>query len=58
MALGHTLTCEKTGTSYDRVTAICRTEKAVEINCAMVESGQALVWPKYNQQRAICQAHI
>jgi len=56
MQLAHaqTLKCEKTGTSYKRVTAICRNERNVEINCAMVESRTALIWPKFNAQRRIC----
>ena len=55
LASGQTLQCEKTGTSYDRVTAICRNQGNVEINCAMVQSGTTVIWPKFNAQRAICQ---
>jgi endonuclease YncB( thermonuclease family) len=55
LASGQTLQCQKTGTSYERVTAICRNEANTEINCAMVRSGTALVWPKFNEQRPICQ---
>lgn len=58
LALGHTLTCEQTGTSYGRVNAICRTEQAVEINCAMIESGHAVIWPKFARQRSICTSKI
>lgn len=54
LASGQTLQCEQTGTSYNRVTAICRNEANVEINCAMVQSGTTVIWPKFNQQRAIC----
>lgn len=54
LADGQTLACEQTGKSYSRVVAICRNEANVEINCAMVESGTALIWPKYNAQRALC----
>ncbi|MBB4642644.1 thermonuclease family protein [Rhizorhapis suberifaciens] len=54
LASGQTLQCEQTGTSYNRVVAICRDEANIEINCAMIESGTALVWPRYNQERAIC----
>jgi endonuclease YncB( thermonuclease family) len=54
LASGQTLTCQQTGNSYNQVTAICRNEHNVEINCAMVQSGTALIWPKFNQQRAIC----
>jgi endonuclease YncB( thermonuclease family) len=55
LASGQTLQCEQTGTSYNRITAICRNEANVEINCAMIQSGTAVIWPKFNQQRAICE---
>lgn len=55
LAGGRTLQCEQTGTSYDRATAICRNHAGVEINCAMVISGMAAVWPKFNAERRICQ---
>lgn len=51
---GRRMTCIQTGTSYERVTAICRNASNVEINCAMVERGAALVWDRFNRQRAIC----
>ena len=54
LASGQTLQCQKTGTSYKRVTAICRNEAQVEINCAMVRSGTTVIWPKFNQQSPIC----
>ena len=54
LASGQTLQCEPTGTSYGRVTAICWNQESAEINCAMVNSGTALLWPKFNKQRAIC----
>lgn len=54
LASRQTLQCEQTGTSYNRVAAICRNQAGTEINCAMVQSGTALVWPKFNEQRAIC----
>lgn len=54
LASGQTLQCDKTGTSYDRVTAICRNEANVEINCAMVQSGTTVIWPKFNERRRIC----
>ena len=53
---GSRITCIQTGTSYERITAICRNAFNVEINCAMVERGAALVWDRFNRQRAICQA--
>lgn len=55
LAAGQTLRCEQTGETYGRVAAICRNEADVEINCAMVESGTTLIWPKYDRQRRICQ---
>lgn len=54
LALGQVLKCDKTGTSYERITAICRNEQDVEINCAMVNNGLALIWSRFNDQRAIC----
>ena len=54
LASGQTLQCQPTGTSYNRVTAVCRNEANVEINCAMVQSGTALIWPKFNDQHPIC----
>lgn len=54
LASGQTLQCSSTGTSYNRVTAICLNESTIEINCAMVQSGTAMIWPKFNAQRAIC----
>lgn len=53
---GSRITCIRTGQSYERVTAICHNVTGVEINCAMVESGAAEVWDKFNRQRAICQS--
>jgi endonuclease YncB( thermonuclease family) len=41
LASGKTLQCRQTGTSYDRVAAICWDRNETEINCAMVESGTA-----------------
>ncbi len=55
LASGQTLQCQKTGTSYKRVTAICQNEDRVEINCAMVRSGTTVIWPKFNRQTPICQ---
>lgn len=54
LALGHTLRCEQTGTSYNRVTAICWTESGLELNCAMVRSGKAMIWNSYDRKRRIC----
>ena len=54
LAAGKTLTCEPTGRSYKRITAICRTSDGEEINCAMVRSGTTLVWDRFNRQRPLC----
>lgn len=54
LASGQTLQCEQTGTSYGRLTAVCWNEANTEINCAMVQSGTTLIWPKFNEQRPIC----
>ena len=54
LALGRRLRCEATGTSYSRVTAWCWREDGVELNCAMVKSGTALRWDKYDRQRRLC----
>jgi endonuclease YncB( thermonuclease family) len=54
IVLHHVLRCEQTGTSYNRVTAVCWTESGLEVNCAMVRSGKALLWDKYDRQRRIC----
>lgn len=54
LALGRTLECEATGTSYSRLTAWCWREDGVELNCAMVENGTALRWAKYDRERRLC----
>lgn len=54
LASGRTLQCEPVGQSYDRVTAICWTAEAVEINCAMVRSRTAVLWERFHRQTPIC----
>ncbi|MDP9412525.1 MAG: thermonuclease family protein [Pseudomonadota bacterium] len=54
LALGSTLTCEATGTSYNRTTAWCWLPGGVELNCAMVKSGQALKWDKFDPDQRLC----
>jgi len=51
---GRRINCVQTGTSYRRVTAICDNEQGVEINCAMVRSGAAAIWDRFNRQEPIC----
>ncbi|MBA3677837.1 MAG: thermonuclease family protein [Sphingosinicella sp.] len=53
-ALGQTLRCEATGTSYARMTAWCWRRDGLELNCAMIRSGTALRWDKYDRQRKLC----
>ena len=54
LAEGQTLSCVATGTSYDRVPAICQNESGVEINCAMVQGGYAARWERFDREQAIC----
>lgn len=54
MAGGQRLTCEATGTSYDRVVGLCRTHDGIEITCAMVRGGYAVVWARFARERPIC----
>ncbi|MDO8421017.1 MAG: thermonuclease family protein [Parvibaculum sp.] len=54
LVLHHVLRCEQTGTSYNRVTAICWTESGIEVNCAMIRSGKAMIWESYDRNRHIC----
>lgn len=45
------LTCEKMGTSFDRIVAICKREDGADVNEFLVENG--LVWdaPKFSKGR-------
>lgn len=54
LAAGQTLQCRQTGTTYGRKAAICVNESGTEINCAMVRSGKALIWPRYAAENPIC----
>lgn len=54
LVAGRAVECEPVGRSYNRLTAICWTAAGEEVNCAMVRSGAAAVWPRYDRQRAIC----
>lgn len=54
MVAGQTLACMETGTSYNRVTAICWTPQGVEVNCAMIKSGTTVVWDRFNRETPIC----
>jgi endonuclease YncB( thermonuclease family) len=54
LATGRRLQCERTGTSYKRVTAWCWREDGLELNCAMVKSGKALAWKRYDPDERLC----
>jgi endonuclease YncB( thermonuclease family) len=56
LAGGKTLTCRSIGQSYDRVTAICWAPDGSEINCAMVRSGVALIWGRFDRESPLCRA--
>lgn len=56
LAENGTLVCRRAGQSYNRVTAICDNDEGVEINCAMVRSGAALIWDRFHRQQPICRA--
>lgn len=50
MALGRTLACRQTGTSYNRVTAWCAAENGADLSCEMVRSGMAARWDRYDRE--------
>ena len=54
LAAYKTLRCEATGRSYNRVTAICWAPSGLEINCAMVRSGTALIWEEFDRRSPLC----
>jgi len=56
LAANRTITCTPIGASYDRVTAICRNDEGVEINCAMIESGTTVIWERFNREAPICRS--
>lgn len=56
LATGATLQCERTGSSFDRVTAICWTATGVEVNCALVRQGVVALWDRYDRQRRLCRS--
>jgi len=51
---GRSVDCARTGRSYNRVTSVCWTPSRVEVNCALVRSGVAVIWPRFHRQRPIC----
>ena len=52
---GGALSCQAIGQSYERVTAICWSAAEVEVNCAMIRSGTAVIWDRFNRETPICQ---
>jgi endonuclease YncB( thermonuclease family) len=54
LAGGKSLSCSRTGRSYERVTAICWTPENLEVNCAMIRSGKAVVWDRFAREEPIC----
>lgn len=54
LAGGKSLSCSRTGRSFDRVTAICWTPENLEVNCAMIRRGQAMVWDRFAREEPIC----
>ena len=54
LAAGRTLSCHPTGRSYNRSTAICWTPSGEEVNCAMVRSGTALIWTRFDREHPLC----
>ncbi len=53
IALNKTLRCERTGNSYNRVTAWCRIGGA-DLSCAMYRGGWAIRLAKYDRPRRLC----
>lgn len=51
---GGALSCQAIGQSYERVTAICWNAVGVEVNCAMIRSGTAVMWDRFNREAPIC----
>jgi endonuclease YncB( thermonuclease family) len=48
-----TLRCDRTGTSYDRVTAYC-SSRGVDLSCAMWRGGWAVRLEKFDRDRRLC----
>jgi endonuclease YncB( thermonuclease family) len=50
LALGQILACRQTGTSYNRVTAWCARENGSDLSCAMIRSGMAAPWERFDPE--------
>jgi endonuclease YncB( thermonuclease family) len=44
---GETLSCDETGTTYNRKAAFCRTSAGLDLSCAMLASGTVAKWNRY-----------
>jgi endonuclease YncB( thermonuclease family) len=53
LAAGKTLRCERTGKSWNRVTAWCRAG-SVDLSCAQYRAGYAIRLPEYDRGRRLC----
>ena len=53
ITLNKTLRCERTGKSYNRVTAWCRIAGA-DVSCAMYRGGWAVRLAKFDRPRRLC----
>lgn len=53
---GKRLSCQTTGDSYERIAAICWTPDYTEVNCNMVKTGNAALWPRFHREMPICRA--
>ncbi len=52
---GKPLRCTSGGSAKgDRTAAACSTPAGKDLSCAMVRSGYALRWPRYDRQRELC----
>jgi endonuclease YncB( thermonuclease family) len=51
---GQVLRCEATGMSYSRIVAWCWLPDGRSVNCAMVKSGTALAWRKFDPDGRLC----
>ena len=53
---GHMITCRPTGTSYDRVVAVCVRDDGVDLAEAMIAQGRAVAWERYGTEYIPAQA--
>jgi endonuclease YncB( thermonuclease family) len=54
LAAGKTLRCERTGTSWGRITAWCRTAAGVDLSCAQFRAGFAVRLAQFDRDRKLC----